>query len=357
MSGATFVYVSNADDGDVSTYRLDDQGELHPGERVRVAKGVMPMTVSPDRRFLYAVSRSPPCAIHVLAIDARTGALTPSSMSPLAESLPYISLDKTGRFLLGASYAASLVTLTAVGPDGRVASKPLQVISVGRNAHSIRVDGTNRFAYVPTLGTDAVFMFTFDARAGKLAWNTPALALTSPGAGPRHFAISADNRFLYLLCEMTAEIVTFAIDAGTGLLTAMSSVSGLSPENTLIPGMPRGRTTTRNLDRDIWAADIHLTPDGKFLYLSERTESTLNAFSVDGASGKLTYRSTHATERQPRGFAIDPSGRFVVATGEKSDKISLYRIDDSSGALEERRRYPTGKGGNWVEIVRFDAGD
>jgi len=228
---------------------------------------------------------------------------------------------------------------------------------VGRNAHSIRVDATNRFAYVPTLGTDAVFMFTFDARAGKLASNTPALELTSPGAGPRHFATSADNRFLYLLCEMTAEIVTFAIDAGTGLLTATSSVSGLSPENTLVPGVPRGGPTTRNLDRDIWAADIHLTPDGKLLYLSERTESTLNAFSVDGRTGKLTYRSTHATERQPRGFAVDPSGRFVVATGEKSDMISLYRIDRASGALEQRRRYPTGKGGNWVEFVRLDAGD
>ena len=115
MSGATFVYVSNADDGDISTYRLDDQGELHPGERVRVAKGVMPMAVSPDRRFLYAVSRSLPCAIHVLAIDPRTGALTPVSTTPLAESLPYISLDKTGRFLLGASYAASVVTLIGGG--------------------------------------------------------------------------------------------------------------------------------------------------------------------------------------------------------------------------------------------------
>ena len=187
MSGATFVYVSNADDGDISTYRLDDQGELHPGARVRVAKGVMPMAVSPDRRFLYAVSRSLPCAIHVLAIDPRTGALTPVSTSPLAESLPYISLDKTGRFLLGASYAASVVTLTAVGADGRVAPEPLQVIPVGRNAHSIRVDATNRFAYVPTLGSDAVFMFTFDARPGKLASNTPALAVDEPGGGAAPF--------------------------------------------------------------------------------------------------------------------------------------------------------------------------
>ena len=355
-SETTYVYVSNADDGEISTYRLADSGELLPGARVRVAKGVMPMAASPDRRFLYAVSRSVPCTIHVLAIDPRTGALTPASTSPLAESLPYISFDKTGRFLLGASYAASLVTVARVGADGRVAPEPLQVIPVGRNAHSIRVDATNRFVYVPTLGSDAVFMFTFDAKTGTLASNTPAVQLTSPGAGPRHFVISGDNRFLYLLCEMTAEIVTFAIDAQTGLLSTTSSVSGLSPDSALVPGAPRAGPPTRNLDRDIWAADIHLTPDGKFLYLSERTGSTLNAFGVDGATGKLTYRSTHSTERQPRGFAIDPHGRYLVASGEKSELISLYAIDPATGALELRNRFPTGKGANWVEIVSFDGG-
>jgi len=353
-SGATFVYVSNADEGDISMYVLDASGGIEQRPRINVAKGVMPMAVSPDRRFLCAVSRSPPCAIHLYAIDRGTGALTLSSTSSLAESLPYISFDNSGRFVLGASYAASLVTVMGVGADRRVDTAPLQVIPVGRNAHSIRVDRTNRFAYVATLGSDAVFMFKFDASTGSLASNTPALCLTRAGSGPRHFVISSDNRFLYVLCEMTADILTFALDGETGLLTEVSSVSGLLPGSPLVPGVPRGGPTTRDLERDIWAADIHLTPDGEFLYISERTGSTLNAFQVDRATGKLTYLSTHATERQPRGFAIDPSGRYLVATGEKSDTISLYGINFASGALEGRRQYPTGKGANWVEIVSFD---
>ena len=115
-----------------------------------------------------------------------------------------------------------------------------------------------------------------------------------------------------------------------------------------------GTTDATALDNDIWAADIHMTPNGKFLYISERTSSTIGAFSIDGTSGKLTFLSSTPTERQPRGFAIDSKGRFMIVTGEKSETISVYSIDPATGALKFLNKYPTGKGANWVEIVSFD---
>jgi 6-phosphogluconolactonase len=90
------------------------------------------------------------------------------------------------------------------------------------------------------------------------------------------------------------------------------------------------------------------------LYAAERTSSTLGAFRVDAASGKLTYLASTSTEKQPRGFNIDPTGRFMVVSGELSDTISSYVIDAETGALKLIGRYPTGKGANWVEIVAFD---
>jgi len=356
---ATFVYVSNADDGDIGTYRLLDSGELQPGAHAKAASVVMPMAVSPDRRFLYAASRSKPYRVHVYSINPGTGELTKLSTSPLAESFPYISLDKTGRFLFGASYGGHVISVNAVGRDGRVSAEPLQIIPVGRNAHSIRVDTSNRFVYVPTLGSDEIFQFRFDAKSGKLTSNTPAVYLMKAMTGPRHFVTSSDGRYLYLLSELVGTVTTFALHGKSGLLTEVSSASGLPPDSKLVPGAPRGAVggpdaPPRNTDNDIWAADIHLTPNGRFLYVSERTGNTLGAFSVDGASGKLTYLSATPTERQPRGFAIDPKGRFLVATGEKSETISVYAIDQGSGALTLLNRYPTGKGSNWVEIVSFD---
>jgi 6-phosphogluconolactonase len=357
---ATFVYVSNAEDGDISTYSMKADGELQPGERAKAAGVVMPMAVSPDRRFLYAASRAKPFSVLTYAIDSGTGALKLLSTAPLPESFPYISLDRTGRFLFGASYGSHLISVNAVGSDGRVAAEPLQVIPVGRNAHSIRVDTANKFVYVPTLGTDQMFQFAFDAKSGRLASNTPAIFQMKATTGPRHFIISRDNKFVYVLSELLGTVTTLSLDGNTGLLTELGSASGVPPDSKLGPGAPRGAVggpnapPPRNTDNDIWAADIHITPDEKFLYITERTSSTLAAFSVNAQTGKLAYLGSMPTEKQPRGFAIDPKGKFLVATGEKSPTISVYAIDPSSGALRLLKKYPAGKGANWVEIVSFD---
>lgn len=106
--------------------------------------------------------------------------------------------------------------------------------------------------------------------------------------------------------------------------------------------------------RKIWAADIQITPNGRFLYASERTLSTLAIFAVDGVTGKPTYLKSAETEKQPRGFRIDPRGRYLIAAGEKSDQIAVYRIDEANGDLKLLRRYSVGAGANWVTIAEMD---
>ncbi|HZP35609.1 MAG TPA: beta-propeller fold lactonase family protein [Methylomirabilota bacterium] len=349
---ATFVYVSNAEDGDIGTYTLLPDGSLQPGAKIPAGKPVMPMSVSPDRRFLFAAVRSKPFTVITYGIDPKTGALSKRSTGPLAESFPYIRVDRTGRFLLGASYGAHLVSVNAIAKDGTV-SEPKQVIPTARNAHSIITDSTNRYVFVPHLGTDQIFQFRFDAKTGRLSANTPPVVQLKAGSGPRHIIMSSDNRFAYLLNELTATVTTLSLDAKTGLLTEVGSVSALPPDTKLVPGAPRP-SPGRNVDNDIWASDLHLTPDGKFLYAAERTSSSLATLRVDGATGTLTYLSSTPTEQQPRGFAIDPRGKTMIVSGEKSDTISVYAVDGATGALSLREKYPTGKGSNWVEIVSFD---
>jgi len=361
VSAATYVYVSNADDGDIGLYTLESDGTLKPGEKFDAGgKPVMPMSVSPDKKYLFAAVRAKPFTAVSYSIDRKSGKLKEVGRGPLAESFPYIWADKTGKFLLGASYGANLVSVNPIGRDGKV-GEPLQVIPTARNAHSIVTDRTNKFVFVPHLGTDQIFQFRFDDKSGKLAANTPPVVQMRSGTGPRHIIISADNKFAYLLSELVATVTTLSLDPKTGQLKETSVASFLAPESKLVPGAPRGAISgpgtnappPRDVSNDIWASDLHLTPNGKFLYALERTGNQIGAMSVDTATGKLTYLSTTPTEKQPRGFQIDPSGKYMVVTGEKSETLSIYSIGDN-GALQLLKQYPTGKGSNWVEIVSFD---
>ena len=348
---ATFVYVSNAEDGDISQFTLEKDGSLKGGARFKAGPVVMPMSVSPDKRYLAAAARAKPFTVYSYSIDRKSGALKQIGTAALAESLPYIFHDRTGKFLLGASYPGHLVSVNPIGSNGKVGD-PSQVIKTALNAHSIVTDRTNKYAFVPHLGSDQIFLFTFDAGRGKLAANTPPVLQMSKGSGPRHIIISADNKFAYLLNELTAMVTTLSLDAKTGTLKEESSASALPPEVKLHPGAPRP-TPNRDVSQDIWASDLHLTPNGKFLYAAERTSSTIGAFSVDAGTGKLTFLFSTPTEKQPRGFRIDPAGRFMVVSGEKSDTVSTYAISEDGG-LKRIGQYPIGKGANWVEIVSFD---
>ena len=355
---ATFVYVSNAEDGNIGMYTLQQDGSLQPGARVDAAKVVMPMAVSPDKRFLVAAVRSKPYEAYTYAIDRKSGALKLVGKGPLAESYPYITIDRTGRFLLGASYggAPGRREPDRRGRQGRRADpgdpdRAQRPRDPCRQHEQVRVRAASRHR------PDVPVRARREERQAQR--NTPPVVQLKQGTGPRHFIFSNDNKFVYLLNELTATVTTLALDARSGTLKEVDSASALPPDTRLGPGAPRGAVgvpgqVPRNTDNDIWASDLHLTPNGRFLYAAERTSSTLGAFRVDAASGKLTYLGSTPTEKQPRGFAIDPGGRFVVVSGEKSDTISSYAIDAETGALKPVGRYPTGKGANWVEIVAFE---
>ena len=348
-SARTFVYVSNAEDGDIGQYLLRPDGTLQPITRVKAGPNVMPLSVSPDKRYLVAAGRVKPFTAYTYAIDRGTGALKLIGTGTLAESLPYITHDRTGRWLLGASYGGNLVSVNPVKPDGTLGD-PHQVIPTARHAHAIITDRTNRHVFVPHLGTDQVFQFLFDEKSGRLSANTPPVVQMKAGTGPRHLVMSPDNRFVYLLNELTATVTTLANE--NGLLREVASASALPPETRLRPGMPRPQPD-RDVSNDAWASDIHVAPSGRFVYAAERTSSSIAAFSADPATGKLTYLGSTSTEKQPRGFRIGPAGRFMIVSGEKSDTISSYRIE-SSGLLLHLGKYSTGKGSNWVEIVSYD---
>jgi len=339
---ATFVYVGNAESNEIYALQLDQQsGDLTVVEIVSIP-GITkpgastPMAVSPDRRFLYVGTRGEPKIAAGFAIDPASGKLKHVASGPLSDSMAYIATDRTGRFLLGASYPGHKIIVNPIGPPGTVRPQQ-QVLPNHPNAHSILADAGNHYVLAPTLGNDLVNQFKFDAATGMLVPNIPPSVRLKEKAGPRHFVFHPNGKLVYVIGQDDGSVYVFDYDTGTGRLKEKQTVSALPPDF-------QGKPST---------ADLHVTPDGKFLYGSERTSNTLTGFKIDPANGTLSLIESVPTEKQPRGFNIDTSGRYLLAVGQLSHRMSSYKIDANSGQLIKLKEYPMGKNPNWVEIVNI----
>ncbi len=344
MAGAplTAVYVSNAGSKEIDVFAMDrDSGDLTPIERAAVpgtdqpSPTSMPLAVSPDRKFLYAALRSPPFPGSSFAIDPHSGRLTHLGSAPLADSMAYITTDRSGRYLLSASYPGAKLAINPIDATGCIGATATQVLATQPKAHCVVIDASNRYVYCTNLGADIIMQLRFDAATGTVSPNAPASIATRPNAGPRHLAFHPNGRFLYLLNETDATLGAYAIDPANGTLSEIQMVPTLPADFT---GKPS-------------AADLHVTADGHFVYASERATSTIKGYRLDPERGTFSRCGRWPTETTPRGFAIDPRSRFLLAAGLSSNAMTVYAIDPANGALAPLRQYEVGKMPNWIEIV------
>ncbi len=333
----TIVHVSCAEDKQVVVLDMDrSTGALREVSRSDVpgtgepSPGSLPLALSPDRTWLYAALRTPPFPVCSFAVG-RTGALSLRGVGRLADSVCYLSTDRTGTRLFSASYGGATVGVAPI-VDG-VAGDTTQVLATPPKAHSIRPDPENRFVYAACLGGDVLLAFAFDGVA-LVPMPRPA-AVTRTGAGPRHFTFSRQGHRVYLLNELDGSINVYARNPDDGTLVELQSVTALP----------------RPAAGDVAAADIHLTPDNRFLYASERLTHTLAAFRVDARTGLLAAIGHAPGEPTPRGFAIDPSGTFLLCAGLSSGNVATYAIDQASGALSRTGAVRVGAGPNWIEMT------
>jgi 6-phosphogluconolactonase len=176
----------------------------------------------------------------------------------------------------------------------------------------------------------------FDATSGRLLEDSRVQQSVAAGAGPRHIRFDPQGRRFYVLCELDGSIRAFEFDAAS-LRMEQRAVASVVPKGF------RGKR---------WAAELRITPDVKFLYASERTSSTIAGFSLSTQNGIEALGSV-PTERQPRSFAIDPTGRFLLAVGQKSSRLSVYSID-RDGSLTKLQDTAVGDDPCWVEVLIFE---
>jgi len=298
------------------------------------------VALHPNGRFLYAVNevgnyKGPNSGgVSAFSIDHATGKLTfLNEVASRGADPCYITVDRTGKYVLVANYTGGSVAVFPVLADGKLgeASAFVQHTGHGTNperqegphAHSIDLSADNRFAMVDDLGLDELLVYKFDSGKGSLTPNDPPFTRLETGAGPRHFVLRPDGKFAYVIAEMRHTVTVFSNDAASGRLQVLQTVTTLPKD-----------FNGRNDD-----AEIRVHPSGKFLYASNRGDDSIAIYAIDQTKGTLKKVAiVHSGGKEPRSFEIDPTGTLLFAANQKSDNIVVFKIDAKTGQLT-----PTGK--------------
>ena len=335
----THVYLSIAGENRIAIYTFDvSAGSIEFQENISVSGSPGPLTLSPCGNYLYAGLRSSR-EIASFRIDEETRHLSHLRTVQLDADTCYIATDKTGNFLLSAYYGAGKVTVHAIGDDKTVQGEPLQTVETDIHAHCVETDASNRYAFVPhTVPRNAIYQFQFDEKTGALTQNP--VGNLNPGApiGPRHFCFHPTKPILYFSNEQGSSVSAYALqeDEHPGIL--MDLQDDLS-------------TLPADFAEDNTCAQIHIDPQGTFLYVSNRGHDSIAGFAIDEENGKLSALGHQRTEPTPRVFNIDGTGNYLFVGGQGSGRLATYRINRDTGGLSSLTTYAVGENPMWVLFI------
>lgn len=333
------VYVGTyAKAGDLSIFQLRLNGTTGQLTKVSGYKGgANPsfLTLSPDRQYLYAVNEltefngSNTGAVSAFAVDAKTGRLMQLNQQATGGGAPcYITLDKSNKFALVANYVGGNVAIFPLQPNGNLGNLRTKQQHQGKgpnakrqeapHAHCIVPAPDNKFVFAVDLGIDKVKSYKLDTKQGGLIPNPEGDFTTKAGAGPRHLTFHPNGKFAFLINELDSTLSVLAYNSTNGSFTQTQTISTL----------PTGFT------QENYCADVHVSPNGKFLYGSNRGHDSLVVFGINAESGSLTLVEHVSTQgKWPRNFGLDPSGNILLVANQNTNNIVAFKADSQTGKL------------------------
>lgn len=290
------------------------------------------LTLSADEEFVYAVSENGKgnSTANAFSFDKKTGTLTFVNSQDTKGSGPcYIETDKEGKVVVTANYGGGSMSVFEIEKDR--ALTPLKwyfefpgsgvdsVRQKSSHAHSVRFTPDGKYLLAADLGTDKVYIYS---ATGTVFEGQPLLSaknendiIAPAGTGPRHFDFHPNGKQMYLLGELSGQVLVY--DYNDGVFTQKQSIAADTVG-------ARG------------SADIHVSPDGRFLYASNRLQADgIAIFSINENNGTLTKVGYQLTGLHPRNFAITPNGKFLLVASRDDNKIQVFAIDPETGLLSD----------------------
>lgn len=319
-----FVFIAGYNNM-VTSFELNSStGDMKELSRSDCGKNPTYMSWHPSHKFIYAANEVSPGKITAYSIDPKDGTLKLLNEASAGGNGPcHILVHPSGKWVFTASYGSGHIGITPINADGTLGT-PLEPVLGGKNAHQAVLDASGKFLFVPFLGSNQINQYKFDEASGKLTPNDPPSAPASAAkAGPRHIAFHPSGKFAYVINEQGSTVDSFNYDNSKGLLSNPQSIPTV-PEGTDM----KGKST----------AHIVVSPDGKFVYGSNRGHDSIVIYSVNPETGRLTFvgHETGGAEiKTPRDFALDLTGKFVIVANQAAENITVFKRDEAKGTLEK----------------------
>ena len=289
------------------------------------------LAVSPNQKYVYAVNEnSDSAALTAYSFNRKTASLHKLGSQPTKGDNPcYVAIDKTGKWAFAANYSGGSFTVFPINTNGSLGAPTATIAHEGSgpnkerqekaHVHSTVIAPDNHYVFVSDLGMDKIMAYSFNPATGKVKAASPAFAEAAPGSGPRHLIFHPSGKYAYLMEELSGQVVAFRYTNGS--LKQLQSISSVPPDFHGFAG----------------SADIHVSPDGKFLYGSNRGESnTIAIFSINPATGKLTAIGYEPVlGKAPRNFNFDPSGNFLLVANQDTDEVVVFKRNKQTGLLKD----------------------
>jgi 6-phosphogluconolactonase len=323
------------ENGAIHAFQFDsNNGVLEPLHRTTDIQNPFFLVISPDRRFLYATEAKQFAGPEVslvasYAVEGRKGQLKRTSQqSTRGTTSCYLDIDATSKTLLVANYSSGSVTALPVHKDGTLGESTSLILHgtaetdatppKAVNAHSIVVSPDNRFALSADLGIDQILIYRLDAAIGKLEPNEaqPFIKVAS-GSGPRHLTFHPNGKRVYVINENLNTVTFFDYATASARLTEQQTIA----------------TLPANFNGESICADLKITPDGNFLYGTNRGHDSIAAYRI-GDDGKLTLVNIQPSlGKAPQNLLITPDGQWLLCANMEGNSVVVFRIEAGTGKL------------------------
>jgi 6-phosphogluconolactonase (cycloisomerase 2 family)/type 1 glutamine amidotransferase len=313
-----FVY-AGLQSNHIEIYSISgSSGELEKVDTQETADVPFYLKMHPSKRFLYVGFRAASHGVEAYAIDPKTGYLSFINKIELDVGPVHMGIDRTGQYLFTAPYGDEKVSMSRLADDGRVVN--VRYFPTGQNPHAFEIDPSNRFLYVPCLGSDFIQQYRFNSQSGMLTKADPFITETAKGSGPRLLIFHPSNNVMYQGNEKNSTITAFKVDPDSGDLSSFQTISTV----------PSDFNERSNL------SELHLTPNGKFLYIANRGHNSLTTYKVHEGDGSLDLVGfKDIPERTIRSFSISPTGKHLFVADQRSGDLITFMINPSSGGLQQ----------------------